>query len=99
MVAQTGELLTLPNLTFGDSNSGGIIQTIPEKDSGEQDNQGFPLMAGLAGSGENPIPKYSLACYDDTNTRHFWVDTSISLTNAPDGFTYVEATLVSLGKF
>jgi hypothetical protein len=55
--------------------------------------------AGFPGSGINPIPNYKLSCEDDTGLRHYWVDATISLANAPPGFTYVSATLVVEGKF
>ncbi len=77
----------------------GSIMTTPFTSEGLQDGYGVPKLAALAGSNTNPIPHYALACYDNTNVRHYWSDTSISLTNAPVGFTYTVSTLVVLGKF
>jgi hypothetical protein len=100
MAAQLGELLTTPAIVSG--TEGGEIGQVfdqPSKNDGAQAGLSFPLLTALASSGENPIPHYSLACYDDVNVRHYWVDTSVSLDNAPNGFTYVESTLVVTGKF
>lgn len=55
--------------------------------------------AGFPGSQINPIPTYKLSCEDDTGLRHYWTDSSISLVNAPPGFTYVSQTLIVGGKF
>lgn len=56
-------------------------------------------LVALPSSLINPIPRYKLSCYDDTNTRRYWVDSSVSLANAPDGFTYISATLVVEGRY
>jgi len=77
----------------------GELMTAPAQSLGNQDSYGQVRVIALAGSGVNPIPHYALACYDNTNTRHYWVDTSISTANAPGGFTYVTSTLVVEGKF
>lgn len=77
----------------------GEILTPPTIVDGTQDGYLQPRLAALSASGINPIPHYSLSCLDNVNTRHYWVDTSISLTNAPAGFTYVSNTLVVEGTF
>jgi len=99
MAAQIGELLTVPIILYGEEGGTATNVTTAAQGSGTQDGYGFPLLTALAASGEHPIPRYNLACYDDVNVRHYWVDTSISLTNAPNGFTYVPATLVVRGRF
>lgn len=73
--------------------------TIAFGSQGSQDGYGQARLTALASSGINPIPRYKLSCEDNTGTRHVWVDTSISVTNAPPGFTYVSAMLVVEGKF
>ncbi len=45
------------------------------------------------------ITHFSLACFDNVNVRHYWSDTSVSLTNAPAGPTYISATLTVIGQF
>ncbi len=81
------------------TNYTGTILTTPITNAASQDGYGIHRLSALSSSGVNPIPHYMLACYDNVNVRHFWVDTAISTTNAPAGFTYVSATLVVLGKF
>lgn len=71
----------------------------PDQLGGTQDGYGQHKLTALAAAGINPIPHYKLSCEDNTGLRHHWVDTSISLTFAPDGFTYVSATLTVEGKF
>ncbi len=73
--------------------------TKPAQLAGTQDGYGQPRLTALAAAGINPIPHYKLSCEDNTGTRHYWVDTSVSLTYAPAGFTYVSATLTVEGKF
>ena len=62
---------------------------------------GAVLLAGASlGAGSPAVTDhYALACFDNAGARHFWTDTSISLTNAPIGFTYVGSTLVVLRKY
>jgi hypothetical protein len=55
--------------------------------------------ASFSGSQINPVPTYKLSCEDNTGLRHYWTDASISLTNAPGGFTYMPLTFVVEGKF
>ncbi len=48
------------------------------------------------------VSHYSLACFDDTGVRHYWVDTNVGLGSAPSlgmGISYVSATLVVLRQF
>lgn len=45
------------------------------------------------------VTHYSLAAFDNTNVRHYWVDTTVSFTNAPAGPTYISNTLTVLGVF
>lgn len=73
--------------------------TVPAQVSGIQSGYGQHRLTALPASEINPIPHYKLSCEDDTGLRHNWVDTSISLTNAPDGFTYAPETFVVEGKF
>jgi hypothetical protein len=63
---------------------------------------GLMICVAYPGSQVNPRPNYLLACFDSTNTRHFWVDYTISTTNAPalgGGATYTTSTLVVIGRF
>jgi len=71
----------------------------PVQLSGVSDGYGQHRLMALPSSQINPIPRYSLSCEDNTGARHYWVDTSISLTFAPVGFIYVSATLTVEGKF
>ncbi len=80
----------------------GSIMTTVLTSEGAQDGYGVPKLTALASSGINPIPHYKLACYDSLGVRNFWVDTAVSLTNAPTpagGATYVSATLTNLGRY
>jgi hypothetical protein len=77
----------------------GEIVIAPSIVRGAQHGHGDQKFITLAGSGINPYPYYSLACFDNTNVRHYWVDLGVSMSNAPVGPTYVTATLVVLGKF
>lgn len=99
MTAFTGEIFTAPAMALGTQDGYAEFLSYAQQVTGNQDGYGAPKFTALASSGINPIPHYMLACYDNTNTRHYWVDTSISMINAPIGFTYVTATLVVTGKF
>lgn len=87
--------------TVSETNAAEIV-TKPLSKQGSQDGYGQYKLTALAGASINPIPRYMLACYDTTNTRRYWTDTAISLTNAPSlpgGATYVSATLVIIGRY
>jgi len=75
------------------------LTTKPAQLAGTQDGYGQPRLTALAAAGINPIPHYKLSCEDNTGTRHYWVDVSISLYYAPPGFTYVPSTFVVEGRF
>jgi hypothetical protein len=99
MTAFTGEIFTAPALVFSTQDGYGESISYVQQVVGNQDGYGSPKFTALASSGINPIPHYKLSCEDNTGLRHYWVDTSISLINAPAGFTYVISTFVNQGKF
>lgn len=99
MTAFTGEVFTAPALAFATQDGYAEFLIYVQQVTGNQDGYGVPKFTALASSNINPIPHYKLSCEDNTGLRHYWVDTTISLINAPGGFSYVLATLVIEGKF
>lgn len=81
----------------------GSLMTAPSQLTGTQDGLGSPRMTALAASGINPIPHFLLSCFDSTNTRQHWVDTTPQFvtSSAPviAPATYVTGTFVVISRF
>lgn len=97
MAAFTGEIITASKEVATQSTDSEA--RIIDWNSGVQVIVAGARLTALASSGINPIPRYKLSCEDNTGLRHYWVDFYKSLTNAPDGFTYVSATFVVEGQY
>lgn len=87
--------------TFASIAYSGDTKTLPTYGDATINIDGDVKAIALPGSGVNPIPHFYLACYDTNNIRHYWVDYTVSLTNAPDPapYSYISSTLVILSKF
>jgi hypothetical protein len=99
MTVFTGEVFIAPAIAFANIDGYGEFLSYVQQTNANQDGYGAPKFTAIASSNINPIPHYKLSCEDNTGLRHYWVDTSVSLINAPAGFTYVIGTFVNQGKF